>query len=228
MLAIYLYIMNNFVTERVAEIRQELPAHVRLIAVTKGVSVELMRSAYQAGVRDFGESRIPEAIEKQAALADLPDICWHLIGHLQTNKARKALQLFDWIHSVDSWKLLEQLERIAGELDRCPSICLQVKVWPDPNKYGWTVEELLTDLPAIDQCQHLQIQGLMAIAPLGLTPAASSQFFQALRQLRDRIMLNSWQKLNLQELSIGMSNDYQLAINNGSTMVRVGSKLFVP
>jgi PLP dependent protein len=220
--------MNNFVTQRIAEITQELPNTVRLIAVTKGVSVELMRSAYQVGVRDFGESRVPEAIDKQAALADLPDICWHMIGHLQTNKARKALQIFDWIHAVDSLKLLQQLERIAKELQVRPAICLQVKIWPDPQKYGWSVEELLVDLMAIDQCQQLQIQGLMAIAPLGLTPEESKDFFTELRKLRDRISQSDWQHVALKELSMGMSNDYPSAVESGATIIRVGSKIFVP
>jgi PLP dependent protein len=220
--------MNNFVAERLAEIRQQLPAAVRLIAVTKGVPLDLMRAAYHAGVRDFGESRVPEALDKQAALADLPDICWHLIGHLQTNKARKALQIFQWIHAVDSLKLLEQLERIATELAVRPAICLQVKLWNDPHKFGWTVAELMADLVAIDGCQQLQIQGLMAIAPLGLSPAESQSFFLGLRQLRDRISHHHWQHISLRELSMGMSNDYQLAVANGATMIRVGSKIFVP
>jgi pyridoxal phosphate enzyme (YggS family) len=187
-----------------------------------------MRSAYEAGVRDFGESRVPEAIDKQAALADLPDICWHMIGHLQTNKARKALQIFDWIQAVDSLKLLQNLERIAREIQVRPSICLQVKIWPDPQKYGWSVAELLADLEAIAQCQQLQIQGLMAIAPLGLTPEESKAFFLELRQLRDQINHHNWSHIALPELSMGMSNDYLLAVANGATMVRVGSKIFVP
>ncbi len=220
--------MNNFVAERLAEIRQQLPASVRLIAVTKGVSVDLMRSAYHAGIRDFGESRVPEAMDKQAMLADLPDICWHLIGHLQTNKARKALQIFQWIHAVDSLKLLEQLERIATELAVRPAICLQVKLWPDPHKFGWTVAELMADLAAIDRCQQLQIQGLMAIAPLGLTRAESQVFFHELQQLRDQISQSSWQHISVSELSMGMSNDYLEAVANGATMVRVGSKIFTP
>jgi PLP dependent protein len=220
--------MNNFVAQRIVEIRQHLPANVRLIAVTKGVPVELMRSAYDAGIRDFGESRVPEAIDKQAALGDLPDICWHMIGHLQTNKARKALQIFHWIHSVDSLKLLQQLERIAGELAVRPAICLQVKVLPDPQKYGWTIPELLADLNVIDQCEHLHIQGLMAIAPLGLDAPTSESFFLTLRQLRDQISLNTWQHISLKELSMGMSNDYLAAVDSGATMVRVGSKIFAP
>jgi PLP dependent protein len=218
--------MNNFVTQRIAEIRQELPPTVRLIAVTKGVSVDLMRSAYATGIRDFGESRVSEAIKKQAALADLPDICWHLIGHLQTNKARKALQLFDWIQSVDSLKLLQHLERIAGELALRPAICLQVKLLPDPQKYGWSIEELLANLAEIDHCQHLRVKGLMAIAPLGLSTAESQHFFGALQQLRHEINQRNLPDILLAELSMGMSSDYPLAVSSGSTMVRIGSKIF--
>ena len=118
-------------------------------------------------MRDFGESRIQDAQIKQQELADLPGLCWHLIGHLQGNKVRKALQIFDWIHSVDSLRLLQQIDRTAIELAIHPNICLQVKLLADPDKYGWTVPELFTDLPQIDCCQQVRLSGLMAIPPLG-------------------------------------------------------------
>jgi pyridoxal phosphate enzyme (YggS family) len=218
--------MNNLVAQRVMEIRQQLPEAVRLIAVSKGVSSAAMRLAYAAGVRDFGESRVTEAIDKQQALSDLSDICWHMIGHLQTNKVRKAVQIFQWIHSVDSLRLLQQLERVAGELTCQPAICLQVKIVPDPHKYGWTIPELLADLAEIDRCQHLRVKGLMAIAPLGLDPQQSIDLFSALRQLREQIQAIPWQHIALSELSMGMSDDYQCAVASGATMVRLGSKIF--
>jgi PLP dependent protein len=207
-------------------IRRDLPASVRLMAVSKQVSVALIREAYAAGVRDFGESRIQEAQTKQQELADLPDLCWHLIGHLQSNKVRKALQLFDWIHSVDSLKLLQQIDRVSAELETSPNICLQVKILPDPDKYGWTIPELLTDLPQISCCQHLKISGLMAIPPLGLTIIQTQHFFEQARDLSHQISQQPGLNLQMSELSMGMSGDYLSAIAAGSTIIRLGSIIF--
>jgi PLP dependent protein len=214
------------IAHNIETIRRELPDSVKLMAVSKQVSVELMREAYAAGIRDFGESKIQEAQSKQTALADLPDICWHLIGHLQSNKVRKALAIFDWIHSVDSLKLVQQIDRVAAELEVAPNICLQVKILPDPDKYGWTIPELLTDLPKISSCQHLQVKGLMAIPPLGLTIAQTQALFEQARDLSRKISAQPEFNLQLGELSIGMSGDYRLAIAAGSTIVRLGSIIF--
>jgi pyridoxal phosphate enzyme (YggS family) len=185
-----------------------------------------MRSAYAAGIRDFGESRIQEAEEKQRELADLPDIHWHLIGHLQTNKVRKALQMFEWLHSIDSLNLARSLDRVATELNLRPKILLQVKILPDPQKYGWNVDELLDDLPTLDRCEHLDIRGLMSIPPLGLTEAEIRQFFSQTRDLAQQIQQGEWSRIQMRELSMGMSGDYPQAIAAGATMIRLGSILF--
>jgi PLP dependent protein len=218
--------MTGSIAHNIDTIRRDLPATVTLMAVTKQVSVTAMREAYATGIRDFGESRIQEAETKQQELADLTDLRWHLIGHLQSNKVRKALQIFDWIHSVDSLKLAQQIDRVAAELQLRPNICLQVKLLADPDKYGWTVPELFTDLPQLDRLEYLQIRGLMAIPPLGLTPAELQQFFEQARDLRDRIQQQTWKNIQLPELSLGMSGDYRQAISAGSTIVRLGSILF--
>jgi PLP dependent protein len=170
---------QDSIAHRLAAIRQEIPATVRLLAVSKGASIEQMRAAYAAGVRDFGESRIQATAEKQAALADLPDICWHLIGQLQSNKVRKAVQMFQVIHSVDSLKLCQQIDRVARELDKSPQVFLQVKMLPDPQKSGWHEAELLIDLPEINRCDFLQINGLMSIAPIGLDDQRLLDLFTA-------------------------------------------------
>lgn len=207
-------------------IRRDLPASVRLMAVSKYVSSDLIREAYAAGIRDFGESRIQEAQIKQQELADLPDLCWHLIGHLQGNKVRKAIQIFDWIHSVDSLKLLQQIDRVAAELAASPKICLQVKVLPDPDKYGWTIPELLTELPEIGCCQQVKISGLMTILPLGVTTAQAQQVFEQVRDLSQQISQQPGSKLQLSELSMGMSGDYLPAVAAGATIIRLGSIVF--
>jgi PLP dependent protein len=216
---------SNPIASNIAAIRQQLPAQVRLIAVSKYTSIEQMRWAYEAGIRDFGESRVPEVAAKQEALADLPGICWHLIGHLQTNKARKAVQLFDWIHSVDSLRLLAQIDRVAGELGKRPAICLQVKILPDPDKYGWSVAEMHTDWPQIQNFTQVDLRGLMAIAPLGLTSSQLTDMFRAVARLRQQLSQQFQQELP--ELSMGMSDDYLLAVAAGSTMIRIGSKIFL-
>jgi pyridoxal phosphate enzyme (YggS family) len=212
--------------ERLAYIRQTIPASVRVIAVTKHVSILAMREAYAAGLRDFGESRIQEAEAKQAELSDLPDITWHLIGHLQANKAQKALQQFTWIHSVDSLKLAQRLNRMAESLACKPQVCLQIKLLPDPSKYGWTVPELLTDLPELAHCQQLSIQGLMTIPPASLTTAAILQVFQQTHDLASQIREQHLPHIQMQQLSMGMSNDYLLAVQAGATMIRLGRILF--
>jgi len=218
--------MSGLITERIAHIRQQLPAGVRLIAVTKQVSVDAMREAYVAGIRDFGESRTQEAEAKVAQLKDLPNLNWHLIGHLQNNKAKKALEQFQWIHSCDSLKLAQRLNRIAAELSLRPQVCLQVKVVPDPDKYGWTVPELLADLPELDQCDAIQIQGLMTILPLGLSQQESLAVFERTRELAEKIRQQNWSNIQMQELSMGMSGDYPLAVQAGATMVRLGRIIF--
>jgi len=214
------------IAQRITQIRQTLPASVRLMAVTKQVSLAAMRQAYQAGVRDFGESRVQEAELKQSQLQDLSDITWHLIGHLQANKAQKALQQFQWIHSVDSLSLAQRLHRLAETLPRKPQICLQVKVLPDPNKYGWSVAALMQDLPALDHCHHLNICGLMTIPPLGLSHAEVLAVFQQTRQLAKAICQQGFPHLQPTELSMGMSDDYGLAVQAGATMIRLGRVLF--
>ena len=214
------------IAQNIETIRQDLPASVKLMAVTKQASVAQMREAYAVGIRDFGESRIQDAQSKQQELADLPDLCWHLIGHLQGNKVRKALQLFDWIHSVDSLRLLQQIDRVAIELNTSPTICLQAKVLPDPDKYGWTIPELLADLPAINCCQQVKIRGLMAIPPLGLSSTQTAEFFERVRDLSHEINQQQQLSFQLSELSMGMSGDYLPAIAAGATIIRPGSIIF--
>lgn len=216
----------DLITERIAQIRESIPESVRLIAVTKTVSVEAMRVAYQAGIRDFGENRVQEAADKQPQLEDLPDITWHLIGHLQTNKAAKAVQMFQWIQSVDSLKLALRLDRLAQEFSCQPQVCLQVKLLPDENKFGWTVPELLADLPQLNDCQHIKIKGLMTIPPVGLTESETSNVFERTRDLAQKINQQNGLNLQLEELSMGMSEDYPLAVQEGATMIRLGRVIF--
>ncbi len=214
---------NSEIADQIAQVRQSIPSHVRLIAVSKQIPVEAMQIAYEVGLRDFGESKVQEAAAKQAILDD-SDMVWHFIGHLQSNKAQKALEQFDWIHSVDSLKLAQRMNRLAADLERVPQMCLQVKPLPDPNKYGWTIPELRQDLPELLKCKHLPIRGLMTILPLGLTEAETEQGFIQVRELAHQLAQETdWP---MDQLSMGMSADYAIAIRAGSTMVRIGRSLF--
>ncbi|NDJ19488.1 YggS family pyridoxal phosphate-dependent enzyme [Myxacorys almedinensis] len=212
--------------ERLTQFRATIPDAVRAIAVTKQVPVEAMRIAYTAGFRDFGESRVQEAEAKQAALSDLKDITWHLIGHLQSNKVHKAIALFDWIQSVDSLKLAQRLDRAAEDSNRIPHLCLQVKLADDANKSGWSVSDLLADLPHLDQLTHVQIHGLMVIPPFGLEASAVLALFQHAHALMEKIRQQGFSRMQFEQLSMGMSDDYQLAMRAGATMIRPGRVLF--
>ncbi|MEH2367630.1 YggS family pyridoxal phosphate-dependent enzyme [Nostoc sp.] len=218
--------MNSSISERILSIRSSLPTSVKLIAVSKQVSAQAIRSAYNAGIRDFGESRIQEAASKQAELQDLPDITWHFIGHLQGNKAKKAIEHFPWIHSVDNLKLAQRLDQLAQQLGVSPQVCLQVKILPDSNKSGWSVPELLADLPTLNQYKNLQIQGLMTIPPSGLNDSEILSVFNRNRELAKEIQEQNWSHIKMQHLSMGMSGDYELAVQAGATMVRLGTILF--
>jgi PLP dependent protein len=216
--------------DRLARIRPTLSEGVRLIAVSKTRPIEDIRAAYGAGIRDFGENRVQEAIEKQALLLDLPDITWHLIGPLQSNKARKALEYFDWIQSVDTPKLVERLNQVSEGLDRTVFCLLQVKLRPDANKIGWEPADLIAYLPRIAQLEKIHIRGLMAIAPQGIGEDETRAVFCETARLADRIAAivqqENWSNIRMDQLSMGMSGDYHLAIEGRTTMVRLGQTLF--
>lgn len=214
------------IIQRITQIQAQLSPPTRLIAVTKTHPAAMVRIAYGAGLRHFGESRLQEAIDKQAALMDLPDITWHLIGHLQTNKVRKAVHHFQWIHSLDSVKLARKLDQVAAETGKNPQCCLQVKMVADPPKTGFSLAELETALPALDQLQHLRIQGLMTIPPLSTSETETHRIFQGARTLANQINQSGFERIFIQDLSMGMSADYPHAIAAGATWIRLGSILF--
>ncbi|MGL5077024.1 MAG: YggS family pyridoxal phosphate-dependent enzyme [Waterburya sp.] len=218
--------MTGSISHQINLIQQHIPKNVKLIAITKQVGLESIRAAYEVGIRDFGENRLQEALSKQEQLQNLTDISWHFIGHIQKNKAKKIIENFDWIHSVDSLALAQRLNILAEELNLTPKVFLQVKALPDPNKYGWQITDLLQDLVSLNQFQQLDIQGLMTILPLGLSSPEILSAFQAIQQLAITIKQKNYSNLTMQELSMGMSGDYLLAIQAGATMIRLGSIIF--
>jgi pyridoxal phosphate enzyme (YggS family) len=195
---------------------------VQLIAVTKTHPVDAIQKAIDAGQLIFGENRVQEARAKIPELSSR--IQWHLIGHLQSNKVRPALPLFQLIHGVDSVELLADIDRIAAELGLFPRILLQVNLAGEASKFGFSPAKLLEQVETIDGFKRANIEGLMTIPPLAPSPEHSRPYFVALRELRDRLARESG--FALPELSMGMSDDYQVAIAEGATMVRVGTAIF--
>jgi PLP dependent protein len=226
--------------EKIRAFRATIPPHVRIVAITKYTEVWTMRAAYAAGIRDFGENRIPDASAKKEILKDLTDVTWHLIGHLQSNKALKAIEIFDWIQSVDSLALAQRLDRLIQAQHASPDegdphiinsisskkiikTCLQVKLLPDLNKAGWTIPDLLADIPELLKLQAIHIQGLMVIPPLGLSHHETADYFQQANTLATQLAETG---LDMTVRSMGMSDDYPIAIEQGSTLIRPGRILF--
>ena len=194
------------------------PEDVLLIAVSKTVEIERIRLAVTAGVRALGENRVQEAKEKVAGLGR--PVPWHLIGSLQTNKARDAVELFDWIHSVDREELARELDRRAHQRERRVKILVQVNVGEEPQKGGVHPAELKGLLESLTALSNLEVRGLMCIPPAAETAEASRPWFRRLRDLRDAA--------GLEHCSMGMSGDFEVAIEEGATMVRVGTAIFGP
>jgi len=201
------------------------PSSIRLIAVSKTFPIDAIREAYAVGQRDFGENRVQEALQKIAAGADL-EIRWHLLGHLQTNKARKAAPAFSAIHSIDSVELLQKIDAAAAEAGRTPELLIQVDVAGETTKFGAPPEALSPLFDAAARCRAARVVGLMMLPPIPDTPEDARPWFRRLRDLRDQWLAAGVPASILAELSIGMSGDFEVAIEEGSTMVRVGTAIF--
>jgi pyridoxal phosphate enzyme (YggS family) len=201
---------------RACERSRRLPGEITLVVVTKEVGVSAIRAAFDCGVRDFGENRLQEAEDKIAQLSDLkPDVIWHMVGHLQSNKARAAVELFDIIHSVDSTRLAEILSR---RLERRFPVLLQVNVSGEATKSGVAMGEIVGVVKEIKKLPNIKLMGLMTIAPLVSDPEEVRPVFRKLRELRD--------SLELEHLSMGMTDDFEVAVEEGATMLRIGRAIF--
>ena len=196
---------------------------VKLLPVTKNHEVEAVIYANDAGLSAVGENRVQEAASKRAEASNL-DLYWELIGHLQSNKAKEAVRVFDRIQSVDSLKLIHRLDLMAGELGKPLPILLQCNAGEDPRKYGFMADALEGALEQALSAKHLIVDGLMTIAPLDDEPEVAKRCFERLRDLRDS--LADRYKIALDELSMGMTGDLEVAIKAGSTQIRVGTALY--
>jgi pyridoxal phosphate enzyme (YggS family) len=201
------------------------PASVRLLAVSKTVSAESVKEAIDAGIRLLGENYIQEAREKIDALMGSP-ASWHFIGHLQTNKARFAVELFDLIHSVDSLKLARELDKQARRQNKVQPILIQVNIAEEKSKSGITEQAAPQLIHEVSRCDNLSIRGLMTMPPFFNAPEKVRPYFKALRQLATRIRAMNIGGVTMTELSMGMTGDFEVAVEEGATIVRVGTAIF--
>jgi len=217
--------------ERIAAAAQRAarnPERITLMGVSKTFPVESIREAYAAGLRIFGENRVQEFAGKADALRDLSDAEWHLIGHLQTNKAAKAAELFGAVDSVDSARMAEKLNAFAESAGKTLSVLIEINVGGETAKSGIAPgsSELEQILQGVRQWGNLKIQGLMAVPPYTEDPEGSRAYFRQLRQIRDSIAARGLPQIGMAVLSMGMSHDFEVAIEEGATCVRVGTAIF--
>ncbi len=223
------------VADRLAHVRARIdaaarsagrnPSSVRLVAISKTLPLSAIREAYAAGQRDFGENRVQEALSKIAAGTDMA-IRWHLVGHLQTNKARKAGPAFAVMHGIDSVDLLLKLDAAAAEAGTTPELLIQVDLAGEATKHGVPPDEVPPLFEAAAGCRAARVTGLMTVPPRPDDAEDARPYFARLRALRDGWRKSGVPDSMLQELSMGMSGDFEVAIQEGSTMVRVGTAIF--
>ena len=199
---------------------------MRLVAVSKTFPIEAVREAYAEGQRDFGENRVQEALRKINASRDLPGLRWHLIGNLQTNKARKASQAFAVIQSVDSLELLGKLDEAAAVAGTAPELLIQVDLAREATKFGIPEAEVPRLFDRAAACRAVRVVGLMTLPPASDTPEDARPWFRRLRELRDQWLDAGVPGQMLRQLSMGMSGDLEIAVQEGATLVRVGTAIF--
>lgn len=206
------------------------PEEVKLITVTKNIDVERIKEAIDWGLRIFGENRVQEAKEKIEELSHFKHdalhfthILWHFVGHLQKNKAKTAIKLFDLIHSLDSIELSEELDRHAEKAKKIQRVLIQVKLSEEETKYGISKEGLTDLVKAVSNMKNLKLEGLMTMPPFFDDPEMARPYFRKLRELRDSFVKSGYK---LPELSMGMTHDFEVAIEEGATMVRIGTGIF--
>ena len=200
------------------------PGEVTLIAVSKTKPVEMLREAYDAGARVFGENKVQEIVDKYDHMPS--DVKWHMIGHLQRNKVKYIVDKVAMIHSVDSLRLAETIEHEAAKKNVCMPILIEVNVAEEESKFGLKTEEVLPLIEEIASYSHIKVMGLMTIAPFVADPEENRSVFHKLKKLSVDIAAKNINNITMSVLSMGMTNDYQVACEEGSTMVRVGTGIF--
>ena len=227
--------MTNDLPARLAAVRARIarvagrarrdPSSIRLVAVSKAFPADAVRTAFDAGQIDFGENKVQEALDKMDRTADLP-IRWHLVGHLQSNKTKKAAARFDLIHSIDGPALLTKVDEAAATAGRRIDLLVQVDLAGEATKFGAREGELSSMFEAARGCRAARVVGLMLLPPASEDVERSRPYFRRLRAVRERLLAQGVDASMLNELSMGMSHDFEVAIEEGATLVRVGTAIF--
>lgn len=208
------------------------PETVRIVAITKSHPHEVVVAAYEAGLRQIGENRVEEALPKKATVSEYVDLAWHMVGHVQSRKAKSVVQVFDAVHSVDRMKIAEKLNRLAGEGGRRLPVYLECNVSGEASKWGWPLSDRTEWTSAAEQfatiaeMPNLKLRGLMTMAPMVTDPERVRPIFRKLRELQE--YLQGALLVDLPHLSMGMSDDFEVAVEEGATVLRIGRALFGP
>jgi PLP dependent protein len=227
---------SDVIVDHVAVIRKRIqeaavrtgrnPDTIRLIAATKTVPVHRIQAAADAGITHLGESKLQEALPKLEAFVSRTNVIWHFIGRLQRRKVKAVIGRFQLIHSVDSLDLARVINRRAEEQGLCQSVLLELNIGNEPSKTGFSASELVNVLDVLDAMPNLAVKGLMAIPPAIETPEAARPYFRAVRDLADSLKRSAPTNIRMDELSMGMSRDFEIAVEEGATYVRIGTAIF--
>ena len=201
------------------------PEKIRLIAVSKRKSVEAIMEGIKAGAKHFGENYIQEAIDKIDKIGK-NSACWHFIGHLQSNKAKFAVKYFDYIHTVDTIKLAREIDKQARKINKIQKILVQVNIGEEDTKSGTSIEDTIQLITQIHTYANIAVKGLMCMPPYFSDPDQARIYFQQLVRIKENILNQKFETVSMEHLSMGMSNDFKVAIEEGSTMIRIGTSIF--
>jgi len=219
--------LNQKIKEAAKRVNRE-PKDIKLVAVTKTATIEQIKEAIEAGIKIIGENKVQEAREKYLLLANYNNrnIEWHLVGHLQTNKVKYAVELFDLIHSVDSVKLAEEIDRRSRQFNKISDILIEVNVSGEKTKFGVKPEEVELLLREISPFPGIKVRGLMTVAPLTSDKEEVRLCFRRLRELSEKMVSLSIENIEMEYLSMGMTDDFEVAIEEGSNLIRIGRGIF--
>lgn len=211
------------ITENIQRLKNQLPKHVKLLAVSKTKPLEDLEEAYRAGIRDFGENKVQEIIYKEENFHK--DVRWHLIGKLQTNKVKYIVSKVHLIHSLSSIKLLNQIEKDFGKANEIANVLIQINIGREESKSGILKEEMQGLIQEIEHCSFVKAKGIMVIIPKG-NEESNRKYFKETKEIFEALRQNSYKNVKMEILSMGMSHDYKEAIEEGSNLVRVGTGIF--
>lgn len=211
------------ISENIQRIKEEIPKHIKLIAVSKMKPIEDIVEAYNCGIRDFGENKVQELVEKYEILNK--DINWHFIGHLQRNKVKYLVGKVHLIHSLDSKQLLTELEKCFSKHNEEINTLIQINIGREPNKYGILEEDLEDLISSVEMANFVKVKGIMVIIPKG-DDASNEFYFNKAKKIWDYLKLRNYKNIKMEILSMGMTNDYKVAIKAGSNMIRIGEGIF--